>query len=373
MSINIMVRLKPTKKVSYINCLDNVLNVKDIKKDILSNEKIINREFFFDKIFDFSLKNNEIFKCFCEEMISNFIKGNNSVFYVFGQTGTGKTHTIFGSDLDNGLLAIILEYLFSKNLDINLNCIQVYNNKCYDLLNNNMKMNEMESNDEIKFINLKYIDINNCNYKDIIELIKNKRSTGKSSKNNSSSRSHIITQINYGNNYIKILDIAGNERAKHALFLNTINSRENCEINKNIFALKECIRSIKNKANHVPYRRCKLTKLLKDSFQQKVKTFILGTISCERSNINDTINTLNYITDLKKVKKKLIPIKNNDQLRNKLIGLIDKKFKLDFEFIKEHNIILESLKVNKKINQSKFKYLINDEISILNDIKKINI
>ncbi len=373
MSINIMVRVRPSLNINYLNCEGNILHVREVKKDILSNDKIIRKQFVFDKVFDTSVNNLQIYEHFCKDMISNLIKGNNSIFYVFGQTGTGKTHTIFGSDFDNGLLEIILSYIFSKNIEINLNCIQIYNNKCYDLLNNNVYMNEMESNDEIKFINLKTIDIDENNYKDVIELIKKRRTNGKSSKNDTSSRSHIITQINFGQNYIKILDIAGNERARSALFLNTINKKENCEINKNIFALKECIRSIKNKANHVPYRRCKLTKLLKDSFQQKVKTYILGTVSCERSNISDTVNTLNYITDLKKVKKKLVPLKNGDQLRDKLINLIDKKFKLDFEFIKEHNTILESLKVNKKIDSKKFKYIINDEINVLNDIKKINI
>ena len=75
MSINIMVRLKPTKKVSYINCLDNVLNVKDIKKDILSNEKVINREFIFVII------NNIIFFWFLSCSYYNII--NIKYFFYF--------------------------------------------------------------------------------------------------------------------------------------------------------------------------------------------------------------------------------------------------------------------------------------------------
>ena len=111
MSINIMVRVRPSLNTNYLNCEGNVLHVSEVKKDILSNDKVIKRQFIFDKVFDTSVNNLEIYEHFCKNMIENLIKGNNSIFYVFGQTGTGKTHTIFGSDFDNGLLEIILSYI----------------------------------------------------------------------------------------------------------------------------------------------------------------------------------------------------------------------------------------------------------------------
>ena len=35
-----------------------------------------------------------------EEMLDRFLEGYNSTFLAYGQTGTGKTHTMFGSQLD---------------------------------------------------------------------------------------------------------------------------------------------------------------------------------------------------------------------------------------------------------------------------------
>ena len=105
---------------------------------------------------------------------------------------------------------------------------------------------------------------------------------------------------------------------------NRIQYKENGEINQSLFALKECIRSLIDGKSYVPYRRCELTKMLRQSFEPESKTYILSTISQEMYNSHTTLDVLNYITDMKKIQMrttktitkitKLAPIKENYML-----------------------------------------------------------
>ena len=70
---------------------------------------------------------------------------------------------------------------------------------------------------------------------------------------------------------LKILDLAGSEKAKDSVYVNKKMFRENAEINKSILILKECIRALKNNHSHVPYRGSKLTKILKILLKENLK------------------------------------------------------------------------------------------------------
>ena len=50
------------------------------------------------------------------------------------------------------------------------------------------------------------------------------------------------------------------------------------------------------------HRKCELTKMLRQSFDPESKTYVLSTVSQDVYNSNTTIDVLNYITDMKKIK-----------------------------------------------------------------------
>ena len=92
--------------------------------------------------------------------------------------------------------------------------------------------------------------------------------------------------------------------------------QENGGINKSLFFLKECIRSLVFKHKHIPYRRSELTKFLRSSFEENCNTYILSTISQNVNNIHTTNDVLKYVTDMKKIKSRDInlPNVNNNNL-----------------------------------------------------------
>ena len=144
----------------------------------------------------------------------------------------------------------------------------------------------------------------------------NLRTSGQTSANAHSSRSHAVFQIILRNNNPKktlygkfsLIDLAGNERGAdtssanrqtrkfdriykteiflgggflclHVLILTKMNilGMEGAEINKSLLALKECIRALGRKGSHLPFRASKLTQVLRDSFiGEKSKTCMVS-------------------------------------------------------------------------------------------------
>ena len=119
------------------------------------------------------------------------------------------------------------------------------------------------------------------------------RTSGQTSANSNSSRSHAVFQIvlrisglNQIHGKFSLIDLAGNERGADTSSANrqTRNKfmkyffdyliliyffnlgMEGAEINKSLLALKECIRALGKKGSHLPFRASKLTQVLKDSF-----------------------------------------------------------------------------------------------------------
>lgn len=296
------------KKVHDISRDENIITIYSNRTNV-TNKKIIEHvSYNFDKIFDIDYSNEDIFNELGNDIINNFLNNENVVFYVYGQTGSGKTYTLLGDDNNMGLLEMILSSLTIKR-NINYSAFQIYNNNSYDLFTNKL-LKECENMDgSISYLNLTKHNLPK-NLKELIYNIKQSRYVGVSSSNNTSSRSHLIFQIYNGSNYLQIIDLAGSEKASRCVSNELHNMRENAGINLSILALKECIRNI-NKTK-IPYRNSKLTKILKNTFSNKVNVYILSTISPLKCDLNETKNTLKYISDMKEIRgKKSSPIYKN--------------------------------------------------------------
>lgn len=311
-NIKIFTRIKPNINNNADTCVfkqgDHVI-VKKRQKAYLQNY-IVDCNYKVDKVFDDKCDNMDIYNHISIEILKNVIKYNKNVtFYVYGQTGSGKTHTILGDHKikgkeEEGFVSLILHDILNINYPVSVTLVEIYNNKCYDILNHKKHIHQRE-NYEKDFVmcNIQKKEIKTK--QDIAELnqiIMENRKTGVSSENDTSSRSHLQINIEFNNRFLKIMDLAGCEKAKKSICENREKYKENGEINQSLFALKECIRSLVDEKPHVPYRKCELTKMLRQSFEPTSKTYILSTVSQDVYNSHTTIDVLNYITDMKKIK-----------------------------------------------------------------------
>ncbi len=83
-------------------------------------------EYVFDEVYGEKASNSQVCAKSVEPLLSWAIKGNQSSLLCFGQTGTGKTYTLYGA----------LDYISHRLADktIRITFYEVHGKKCYDLL-----------------------------------------------------------------------------------------------------------------------------------------------------------------------------------------------------------------------------------------------
>jgi len=159
---------------------------------------------------------------------------------------------------------------------------------------------------------------------DVLKIITNGnniRTSGQTSANAHTSRSHAVFQIILRHNNNKkglygkfsLIDLAGNERGADTSSADRQTRMEGAEINKSLLALKECIRALGRKGAHLPFRASKLTQVLRDSFiGDKARTCMIAMISPSLSSCEHSLNTLRYADRVKELQGSSKPKKQKN-------------------------------------------------------------
>jgi kinesin family member 6/9 len=106
--------------------------------------------------------------------------------------------------------------------------------------------------------------------------------------------------------------------------------KEASYINKSLSFLEQVVVSTCDKSrDHVPYRQCKLTNMLKNSIGGNCKTVFIANVWPEAQHIEETISTLRFATRMMKVTN--VPIVNQAQDQNLLI----KKYEREIRDLKQ--------------------------------------
>eukprot|EP00501_MAST-03F_sp_TOSAG23-6_P000460 GSMAST32.ASY1.ANO1.473.1 assembled CDS len=259
------------------------------------------------------------------------LEGYNCVIFAYGQTGTGKTHTMQGS-LEKGsphagiiprMCTSIFEKLETKKcgFDVKVTAIELYNERffdCIDPVNSNEKTIKVQ---DTELINAEEVAVKKPS--EIYDLMQNAQNTRKVSAtkmNKQSSRSHFIFILTVrmkvtttsGEDEIKngklfLVDLAGSECIGKS-GAEGMRATEAKNINKSNEALKRVIQALAQNHSHIPYRDSQLTQLLQPALGGSAKTIIIGTISPAKSGIGESKSTLRYMCMAKTIKND--PTKN---------------------------------------------------------------
>ena len=311
MSFQICARKKPKLLLSekggdVLKIKNNSLSVFQQKKRYDNENGCIIHKFKLDTIFDESSTNLSVYN---KLLNSQVLDTYGEIFlFAYGETGTGKTYTVFGSNREVGLFQLLSrDILEDENVSqVHAKVFEVYNDKVYDLLNKRNKIIIRENANKkfcLKGCSKKYIFDNN-DILDIEDKIKNERIIGETCYNHRSSRSHAIVQLvierkDKEDQKISIIDLAGSEKASSTIFRDNVMYSENSSINKNLLALKECIRSTYMNNPHIPFRSCALTKILRLMFMKDSYTIMISTISSGEKMCKSTLDTLKYTSYIK--------------------------------------------------------------------------
>lgn len=278
-------------------------------------------QFIFDKIFDMSSNNCDVFEGSTKDLICNLLDGYNCSVFAYGATGAGKTHTMLGNSEDPGITYRTVAELFSqierqgehREFNLGVTYLEVYNENVQDLLH---KSGPLHLRDDgrcgIIVAGLKIITIQSAD--ELLTLLakgNKNRTQHPTDANEESSRSHAVFQvyINITNKLdgqvrqvkLSMIDLAGSERAS-ATGCKGARFKEGANINKSLLALGNCINKLADGARHITYRDSKLTRLLKDSLGGNCQTVMIANIASSSFSYEDTYNTLRYANRAKKIK-----------------------------------------------------------------------
>ncbi|XP_026543325.1 kinesin-like protein KIF24 [Notechis scutatus] len=305
----------------------NILTVED-KETLLLHEKkeavdltqyILQHVFYFDEVFGETCSNQDVYLKTAHPLIQHVFNGGNATCFAYGQTGAGKTYTMFGTHKTPGLYALAAKEIFKqlettqarKDLHVWISFYEIYCGQLYDLLNGRKRLFAREdSKHVVQIVGLREVHVNTVNL--LLEVILKggkERSTGATGVNSDSSRSHAIIQIQMKDpthrvfGRISFIDLAGSERAADAKDSDRQTKMEGAEINQSLLALKECIRALDQEHAHTPFRQSKLTQVLKDSFVGNSKTCMIANVSPSHVATEHTLNTLRYADRVKELKR----------------------------------------------------------------------
>lgn len=333
--ITVCVRKRPMsqkenkkKEVDVVTCpnKDQVI-IHEPKTKVDLTKFLDSQHFRFDCAFDEHASNELVYKYTARPLVHSIFDGGMATCFAYGQTGSGKTHTMGGEfqgktqDSKGGIYAYATRDVFKllkspkyKQLNVGVCCsyFEIYSGKVFDLLSGKSKLRVLEDGkQQVVIVGLTEKEVD-C-VEDVLKLIthgNNIRTSGQTSANAHSSRSHAVFQImlRHNNNRktlfgkFSLIDLAGNERGADTSSANRQTRMEGAEINKSLLALKECIRALGRKGAHLPFRASKLTQVLRDSFiGEKAKTCMIAMISPSLSSCEHTLNTLRYADRVKEL------------------------------------------------------------------------
>ncbi|XP_011363323.1 kinesin-like protein KIF2B [Pteropus medius] len=302
----------------------NVVMVHESKQKVDLTRYLENQTFCFDHAFDDTASNELVYQFTAQPLVESIFRKGMATCFAYGQTGSGKTHTMGGAfsgrdqDCSKGIYSLVAQDVFLllktsvyKKLDLKVygTFFEIYGGKVYDLLNWKKKLQVLEDgNQQIQVVGLQEQEV--CCVEDVLNLVElgnSCRTSGQTSVNAHSSRSHAVFQIilkSRGKLHGKfsLVDLAGNERGADTAKVNRQRQLEGAEINKSLLALKECIRALGQNKSHTPFRASKLTQVLRDSFiGQNSFTCMIATISPGMASCENTLNTLRYANRVKEL------------------------------------------------------------------------
>ncbi|KAJ9633821.1 Kinesin- motor protein [Knufia peltigerae] len=300
---------------------------------------ISNKTYHFDKVFSPAADQAIIFEDVVAPILNEMMTGFNCTIFAYGQTGTGKTYTMSGDMTDTlgllsdaaGIIPRVLYSLFQKleaeEVECSVKCsfIELYNEELRDLLSTDdaikLKIYDDSNNKKshsatvVQGMEESHINSAAAGIK-LLQQGSYRRQVAATKCNDLSSRSHTVFTITTyvkkpsesGEDYIcsgklNLVDLAGSENIQRSGAENK-RAAEAGLINKSLLTLGRVINALVDKSAHIPYRESKLTRLLQDSLGGRTKTCIIATVSPAKSNLEETISTLDYAFRAKNIRNK---------------------------------------------------------------------
>lgn len=307
------------------------------------------KKFDFDAVLGMEATQQQVYNTVVgDKILSDVFRGINFTIIAYGQTCSGKSHTMQGyhesghdsstqTEFDangsenlfsiaenDGIIPRAIHDLFQGKMkfrskgavSIEMTYFEVYNDEVRDLLHTtdfqNLKI--LDQGDAGVFLEgLQSVPIESAQEAyEMMNFAAERRATGSTLLNIQSSRSHAICTLTVSIRPLEksrkaeitqakltLVDLAGSERIKKS-GVEGIQKQESITINKDLFVLGKVVAALSDqsrslsKEKHVAYRDSKLTRLLRESLGGNCFTVMISCVSPTDADIEESINTLRY-------------------------------------------------------------------------------
>lgn len=304
-----------------------------------SNSKTRKLDFNFDYIFKDDSTQTDVFDKIGKPHVDKFVSGYNGCIMAYGVTGSGKTHTLFGTEEQPGMIPRCATYLFevlqtlpsTSTCSVRFSMVEVYMENIFDLLNGSVmkgrdrpklelghaKSKKRKKHPEVIVKGAELRNVGSAN--GIMRLIREgekNRTTAATDMNAHSSRSHSIACIHLSiadsdkksaqATKLYIVDLAGSEPVKLSGVTGK-SLKEAQAINLSLSTLSRVVQGL-SKINNmkprekkdmkksllIPYRDSKLTRMLSNSLGGNSLTSIILACSPSSLTATGTLQTLQF-------------------------------------------------------------------------------
>ncbi|KAK8588831.1 hypothetical protein V6N12_023244 [Hibiscus sabdariffa] len=284
-------------------------------------------KFEFDRIFGEDCKTGEVYEARTKEIVAAAVRGFNGTVFAYGQTNSGKTHTMRGSAAEPGVIPLAVHDLFDilqQDVDreflLRMSYMEIYNEEINDLLApEHRKLQIHESIERGIYV--------------------------------AGLREEIVASPQQN-----LVDLAGSERAAKT-GAEGVRLKEGSHINKSLMTLGTVIKKLsegaESQGGHVPYRDSKLTRILQPALGGNANTAIICNITLAQIHADETKSSLQFasralrVTNCARVNEILTDAallkrqkKEIEELRAKLQG--SRSEHLEEEILNLRNTLLQS-------------------------------
>jgi hypothetical protein len=293
-----------------------------------------------DKVYGGNQPTKDVYDQSIHPLVQAAMEGYHSSVLAYGQTSTGKTFTMTGTQQHPGLIPLCINDCFrylketgeSREFLIRLSYLEVYKEHIRDLLNPTPQpIRLFEGTDGLIIKGLKEEIVTSPEH--VFEILRQgeaRRQVGATHMNQHSSRSHVMVRLRIESSGVQqkekrsllsrrsspskggltrvsslsLVDLAGSESVR----LNGGDRREEGHyINQSLMTLGQVVLSLsEEKKGHIPYRDSKLTRLLQPSLSGNARMVLLCCISPLSTHLEESHNTFKFAARAKKIKQKAI-------------------------------------------------------------------
>jgi centromeric protein E len=283
---------------------------------------------------------HQIYETSVKDLVHAAMEGYHTAVLAYGQTSTGKTHTMTGTAKEPGIIPLAVRECFTHVRDkreylLRISYIEVYKEHIRDLLAPTsadstatttptpIRLFEQAGKLQIRGLREEVV----TSPEQVFALLAQgeaRRQVGATHLNQHSSRSHVMVRLwiesrdttgaeSVRVSSLSLVDLAGSESVR--LTGNSERRAEGHYINQSLMTLGQVVYALSEAENeekrtgkkpHVPYRDSKLTRLLQPCLSGNAQVVLLCCVSPLVSHLEESHNTFKFAIRAKKIPQKAV-------------------------------------------------------------------